>query len=71
MQNDKFINFGKVKVIIITASSGEGEFNFHHNVLIKNNTTFEEYYNEVKDIINEHYEHGYKLTVVNHFIVSV
>lgn len=39
MNNETFINFGKYKVIFVTALINEQEFNFHHNVLITNNTS--------------------------------
>ena len=55
MNNDKFRDFGFYKIIIITAIVNSSEYNFHHNVLITNNTSFEDYYNEVKDVINSHY----------------
>jgi len=56
MNNDKFINFGYNKIIILTAITQKVIFTFHHNVLINNDTPFENYYLKVKDIINSHYE---------------
>ena len=55
MNNDKFKDFGFYKIIIITAIVNNSEYNFHHNVLITNNTSFEDYYDEVKDVIKSHY----------------
>lgn len=55
MNNEIFRDFGFYKIIIITAIVNSSEYNFHHNVLITNNTSFEEYYDEVKDVINNHY----------------
>jgi hypothetical protein len=55
--NDKtFINFGYNKIIIITAICDGLIFNFlHHNILINNDTSFENYYLKVKDMINSHH----------------
>jgi len=36
-------------------------FNLHHNILIKNNNTFEEYWDKIKDIIMDRYEEGYAI----------
>src|ERR1700712_1087402 len=47
--DEQFIKFGYRKVIIISALINGEEFSFHHNVLINNDTTFNEYYIEVKD----------------------
>jgi hypothetical protein len=71
MNNKEFINFGEKKIIIVSALVNEAEFNYHHNVLINNNTTFEEYYNSVKDIINTHYEYGYPIDIIQNFKVRV
>jgi hypothetical protein len=35
-------NFGKYKVIIVSAIVDNEEFNYHHNVLLTNTTTFEQ-----------------------------
>lgn len=61
MANDKFINFGNYKIIIVKAVFN---LNFsymrHHNVLLDNNTTFKEYYDKVKvkDHINNNYSNN-------------
>jgi hypothetical protein len=41
--NETFKNFGNYKVIITSAIVNGNETSFHHNVLIKNETTFDEY----------------------------
>ena len=41
MTNKDFIDFGKRKVIITMGKIKNETFNLHHNILIKNNTTFE------------------------------
>jgi hypothetical protein len=69
MNDDTFINFGKYKVIIVSALVDNQEFNFHHNILITNNTSL--YYEKVKDIINVHFDHGYQVDVVESFKITV
>lgn len=71
MSNQRFLKFGKYKVIIVTAIIDGVEFSFHHNILITNNTTFEEYYHLVKDIIVNNYEVGYPVEVIPLFRVIV
>jgi hypothetical protein len=72
MTNKRFLSFGKKKVIIITALTNDGgEFSYHHNVLLTNDTSFEEYYDSVKEIINTNYEHGYQMDVVPRFKIRV
>lgn len=50
--DDIFKDFCKNKIIIITAVSDRVRFNFHPNVLINENTTFNDYYNQIKDHVN-------------------
>jgi len=71
MDDQRFYEFGSRKVIIITAIHNNSEFNFHHNILIKNDTSFEEYYNKVKDIIQDHYDEGYPINIIPVFKVLV
>lgn len=59
MANDKFLNFGKYKIIIIKAVINQNlSYMLHHNVLLDNNTTFKEYYDKVKDHINNNYSNN-------------
>jgi len=65
--HEAFINFGEFKSIIVSAvmhkeigkitSSGSNEFNIHHNVLIDSTTTFNNYFNEVSEFVNNNLEH--------------
>jgi hypothetical protein len=71
MNDDTFINFGKYKVIIVSAIVDDQEFNYHHNILLTNNTTFDQYYEKVKDIIATHFNDGYQVDVVNSFKITV
>jgi hypothetical protein len=41
--NEDFLNFGEHKVIIVMGRVKNETFNLHHNLLLKNTTTFEEY----------------------------
>jgi hypothetical protein len=58
MNNERFIHFGFNKVIITSSVINHNEFSFHLNVLITNNTTFDEYYNQVIDYIDFYYDSG-------------
>ena len=39
-------------------------FNLHHDVLLKNSTTFGEYWSDIKDILNTRYEEGYPIVAI-------
>ena len=69
--NDEFLKFGYQKVIIVMAVVGKQTFSFHHNILINNNTTFKQYYNQIKDHINDLHDDGYEINKVNYFKVLV
>jgi hypothetical protein len=59
MNSNDFLNFGYNKVIIVRAKMNDTfTFSFHHNILINNSTTFNDYYDMVKDIIINHYNKG-------------
>jgi len=68
---ETFRNFGQYKVIIVSAYADGQEFNFHHNILLTNNTTFEQYYDKVKNIINTHFNDGYQIDVIEEFKIIV
>jgi hypothetical protein len=74
MNNERFINFGFNKVIITSSIINSAEYSFHHNVLITNNTTFDEYYNQVIDYIDLHYDsedNSYGIDIIPAFKVKV
>ena len=71
MNDKKFLEFGNKKVIIVGAVINNEEFSFHHNVLITNNITFDEYFNSVKDIIVTNYQDGYPVDIIPLFKVRV
>ena len=56
MNDDKFKNFGFNKIIITSGVINNREYSYHHNVLLTNNTTFEQYYNQVISFIDHHYD---------------
>ena len=69
-----FINFGNIKSIILSAvmhKEMKGEYNLHHNVLIDSTTTFNQYYNEVGNIVNSKLDHGYSIEVIEYYKVKV
>ena len=76
-----FIDFGKIKSIIISAVmheemsditfSGSNEYNFHHNDLIDSTTTFNQYYKQVGEFVNHKLEHGYGYNVIQYYKVKV
>jgi hypothetical protein len=43
MTNEEFLKFGEYKVIIVHGKIKDTTFNLHHNVLIKNETSFSAY----------------------------
>lgn len=55
MNNDRFINFGSNKVIITSCVINGVEYSYHHNILLTNKTTFNDYFNQVIDYIDLHY----------------
>ena len=75
MNNERFINFGFNKVIIISSVIHSSEYSFHHNILITNKTSFDEYYNQVIDYIDLHYnsnsEDHYGVDIIPAFKVKV
>lgn len=71
MNNEKFIGFGKKKVIITSALIDGSEFTYHHNVLLDNNTPFLKYYNKVIDSVNKYFDEGYPVDVIPAFKIRV
>jgi hypothetical protein len=68
--NDKFLHFGESKVIFIAAFNEENEFNFHPNILVNNNTSFNQYFTLIKDrLIFEDY--GYDCSDVTGLFVRI
>ena len=59
MTNKQFLDFGEYKIIIVNAKVKNTTFNLHHNVLIKNDTTFNDYWNNIEDALETITEQGY------------
>lgn len=59
------------KIIMVHAMNDQVEYSFHYNTLIDNDTTFSEYYEQVKDIVSIHYDKGYDVDIVETFKVRV
>jgi hypothetical protein len=59
--NKDFLDFGEYKVIIVNGILRDEIFNLHHNILIKNDTTFDDYWNEIENILENVYEEGYAI----------
>lgn len=47
------------------------EFTYHHNILVNNQTSFEDYYKGVKGYINKLYQEGYEVHDVMNFNMRV
>ena len=58
MESSEINSFAPNKIIITASLNGREERSVHHNVLLKSNSTFEDYYNQVKDVF-ENISHGY------------
>jgi len=74
MSNDEFINFGFQKIIILTCMLDDyKEYNLHSNVLINNDTTFTEYYNEISNDLSGYHnlEYGYHNLNIVRYTVKV
>ena len=74
MNNKEFINFGFQKIIILTCMLDDfKEYNLHSNVLINNDTTFTEYYNEISNDLSGYYnlEYGYQNLNIIRYTVKV
>jgi DNA polymerase type B, organellar and viral len=73
MSNPKFTEFGNNKIIIVKAIINQNlSYSLHHNILLNNKTTFNEYYGKVKDHINNHYSNlAYQTDTIPQFEILV
>jgi hypothetical protein len=72
--NKDYINFSKNKIVFIQGLNPEISNQsrpLHNSVALSNNTTFEEYYNKVKDLINSCWNGGYEDYFPNQFEIWV
>jgi len=55
MLNEEFKKFGNKKIIILSAVlESNKEHNLHSNILVENNTLFEDYYNEISNELDNY-----------------
>lgn len=67
----RFKSLGEFKVIRVNVCTEEGqEWSIHPNTLIKPDTTFQDYYNEVKSKINHFYDQHYTDDTFNTYLVT-
>ena len=71
MNNKDFLDFGEHKVIIVNGRIKNDTFNLHHNILLKNNTTFEEYWNKIEDFLENNYDEGYAINGIPMIEINV
>jgi hypothetical protein len=72
--NEEFNKFGNSKIIILSAIlESNQEHNLHSNILIDNDTTFENYYNEISNELDKYnnLEYGYGNESILRFVVKV
>jgi len=72
--NDEFLEFGFQKIIILSCTLDDNKtYNLHSNILISNDTTFEEYYLSVEKYLTHYYnlEYGYNFENITTFTVKV
>ena len=68
---ERFIKFGFHKIIMVLVNIDGKIYSFHHNVVINNNTTFEQYYEKVRDHIRSKFDDGYEINTADKFIVKI
>ena len=58
MNNKLFLEFGDKKIIIVSGRSADNDITLacHHNVLINNSTSFEEYWDKINENVNKMYD---------------
>jgi len=70
--SDEYTNFGHTKIIILRAVNQSTVYSLHPNVLIDNNTSFETYYETVKDKIEYIFNaEDYELNIYTLFEMQV
>lgn len=69
--NEEYLDSGQHKVLMLIAHYRGIDFTYHHNILVNNQTTFEDYYNSIKDNISKLYADGYQVHDVMNFNMRV
>jgi hypothetical protein len=73
MNLEEFINFGYNKIIILSVVlMSEKEHSLHSNILINNDTTFEQYYDIIKNQLDRYnnLQHGYHNEQILRFVIK-
>ena len=71
MNTVDFLEFGETKVLMVLIIIEGKTYSYHQNVVIDNNTTFEQYYSKVEEHIRTKFDDGYGIDIINTFIVRV
>jgi hypothetical protein len=72
IENKDFLNFGYQKIIILSVVLlSESEHNLHSNILINNDTPFEEYYSTICHELDKYnkLQYGYHNEVISRYVV--
>jgi hypothetical protein len=72
MNSKEFLNFGNQKIIILSVVLlSETEHNLHSNVLINNDTTFEEYYSTISHELVKYnnLQYGYHNEAISRYVM--
>lgn len=69
--DDRFKAFGSKKIIMTSVMINGKEVAYHCNVLITEYTTFEEYYNKIRNYVQKHYDGYYGVEVISIYKVRV
>ena len=68
---DEYINFCHTKIVMTLAVIEGKTYSFHHNVVVDNNTTFEQYFSKVEHHIQTKFYDGYGIDIIDRFIIRV
>ena len=69
---NSFKDLGNHKMVIVVGKDDDYTFNIHPNILVNNDTTQQEYFKSVKDLINNRYDKsGYVAYFTKYFYVKV
>lgn len=74
MNLNEFRDFGYEKIIILSVIlATDKEHNLHSNILINNDTTFEDYYQEVQPELSKYntLQYGYHNEIISRFVIKV
>ncbi len=73
LQSDEdFLKFGSKKIIFMQCFIDGNKYAFHHNVLITNIMTFEEYWKKIEDDIVNHYDNSvYWVNIIPAFEIKI